>query len=238
MIHPMRRIPLLLLALIALAVAATPAGASEDQFQFRTQGASAQFSSVDPITGYVTDISVYAPDDQGYRAYGDTGEPERISKIGVTVTQYDPNCGGDGGGKLDAQAGGGGGDPDCFYHSMVGGYPGKDATEGLPEDAFVVDTPRLDGAWLNWTLTLVEWGPDGEPIVHEATINLAWTPTSQMYPVRDNWLAHVPPYFVSTVHINMQAREAVATGTIAFRGETHDLTSTVGHIFDAQEIRT
>ncbi len=236
--HSTRKIPFLLLALIALVVAAKPAGASTDRFQFRTEGATAQFSSVDPDTAYVTDVTVYAADDQGYRAYGDTGEPERISKVDVTVTQYDPNCGGDGCGKLDAQAGGGGGDPDCFYHSMSGTFPGKDPIEGLPEDVFVVYTPRLDGAWLNWTLTLVEWGPDGNPALHDATISLAWTPTSQMYPLRDNWLTHVPPFFVSTGHINVQAREAVATGTISFRGESHDLTSTWARIFDAQEIRT
>ncbi len=235
--HPMRRIPFLLLALIALAVAVKPAGASTDRFQFRTEGATAQFSSTDPLTGYITDVTVYAADDQGYRAYGDTGQPERISKVDVIVTQYDPNCGGDGGGKLDAQVGGGGGS-DCFYHSMSGTFPGKDAVEGLPEDAFGVITPSLDSAWLNWTLTLVEWGPDGDMIEHNATLSLAWTATGPRYAVRDNWLAHVPPYFVSSGHINAQVREAEAAGTISFRGETHELTSTSAHLFDVQEIRT
>ncbi len=231
--HP----PVLLLALIALALGARPSGAAQQGFQFRTEGSEAQFSFTDPFTGYVTDVTVYAADDQFYRATGDTGEPERISKIDVTVTQYDPACLGDGGPTLDAQTGGGGGDPACFYQSLEGSFPGKDATEGLPEDAFAVSMPGLDGTWPTWTLTLVGWGPDGELTQGEATIKLAWTPTGEVYPVRYNSLAHDPP-FVATAHVNAQQVDAVATGTISFRGETLDLTSSYAAIFDAQQINT
>ncbi len=232
-----RQVPILLLALIALAVAATPDGASKQGFQFLTEGAKAQFSFTDPSTGYITDITVYAADDQGYRAFGDTGEPERISKVDVSITQYDPSCVEGGGGELEAQKGPGEG-PTCFYRNLFGTYPGKFATEGLPADAFVVGMPRLDGAWLNWTLTLSEWGPNGEALLQESTIALAWTPTGPMYPVRDNWLAHYPPYFVGTGHVNAQLRDAVATGTIIIDGIPYALTSSTGYIFDAQEIRT
>ncbi len=232
-----RHIPVLLLALIALALVARPAAASEDGFQIRTEGAYAEFSFIDETTGYVTDVTVYAADDQGYRAFGDTGEPERISKVNVSVTQYDAECLG-GGPKLDAQAGGGGGDPTCFYQNLQGIFPGKDTTEGLPEDAFAVSMPRLDGAWLSWTLTLSGWGPDGEVILPEVTINLAWTPTGDVYPVRHNSLAHYPPSFVSTAHVNAQQVDALATGALTFRGETHNLTSSYAAIFDAQQINT
>ncbi|MDP9359341.1 MAG: hypothetical protein M3R02_29460 [Chloroflexota bacterium] len=231
--HP----PVLLLALIALALVARPSSAASQGFQFRTEGAYAEFSFVDDTNGYVTDITVYAADDQLYRATGDTGEPERISKIDVTVTQYDPACLGDGGLKLDAQAGGGGGGSDCFYQSFEGSFSGKDATEGLPEDAFAVSMPGLDGAWLTWTLTLVGWGADGELTQGEAIINLAWTPTGEVYPVRYNSLAHDPP-FVATAHVNARQVDAVATGTISFRGKTLDLTSSYAAIFDAQQINT
>jgi len=230
-----RHIPVLLLALIALTVV-HPAGAAQQGFQFRTEGASAQFSSSDPSTGYVTAVSVYAADDQLYRAGGDTGEPERISKIDVSVTQYDPSCAG--GGKREAQAGGGGGEPTCFYLSLQGTYPGKEATEGLPEDAFAVSMPHLDGAWLTWTLTLSGLGPEGEVILHDVTIDLAWGATGEVYPVRHHSLAHYPPSFVATAHVNAQQVDALAIGTIVFRGEPHNLTSSYAAIFDAQQINT
>ncbi len=232
-----RRVPYLLLALIALAVAATPADASRQGFQFRTEGASAEFSFTDPSTGYVTDVAVYAAADQGYRAFGDTGQPERISKVDVSITQYDPSCVEGGGGELEAQKGPGEG-PACFYRSLSGTYPDKSATAGLPADAFAVGMPHLDGAWLAWTLTLSEWGPDGESILQESTIALTWTATGPKYPVRDNWLVHYPPYFVATGHVNAQVRQAVATGTLTIDGVTYDLTSASARIFDAQEMRT
>ncbi len=231
----MRRIPFLVLALLALALAARPAAASEQGFQIRTEGAHATFSFTDPNGGYITDIEVYAADDQGYRAFGDTGEPERISKVDVTITQYDPGC--VGANEVETQAGGG--EPTCsFYRVLSGTYPYKFATEGLPEDAFTVSMPHLDHAQLSWTLTLSEWGPEGEPILQDSMITLSWTPTSQMYPVRHNSLIHWPPYFVSTGHVNAQMRDAVATGTMTIDSVTYTLTSNAAHIFDAQEIRT
>ncbi len=229
-------VPVLLVALMALVLTAGPVAASEEGFQIRTEGAYAEFSSLDPAAEYLTEVTIYAADDQIYRAFGDTGEPERISKLNVSVTQYDPDCLGSGP-KLDAQAGGGSGS-DCFYQSFQGTYPGKDAVEGLPEDAFAVSGPQPEGARLSWMLTLSGWGPEGEVILHDVTVDLAWTGAGEVYPVRHNSLAHYPPSFVSTAHVNAQQVDALVTGTLTFRGATHDLTSSYAAIFKAQQINT
>ena len=235
-----RRATYLLFVLLALFVAVRPAATQGQGFHFRTEAAYAEFSFADPNTGIVTNISVYAADDQGYKAKGDTGAPERISKIDVVVEQYDPNC--EGGGKgVQAQAGGGG-DPECFYRSLTGTFPEKGSPTGLPEDAFVVSGHQLDGARLSWTLTLVEFVPDGEPKLHEATVALNWTAAGPIERSTENETVHQPypgqTTGTFTIHRNTQKRAAVATGTISFDGAVYDLTSGFAQITDFQETWT
>ena len=125
MIHVWRRTPTLLFALFTLVLIARPAGAEhKNGFQFRAEGAYAEFFTIDSLTGIVTDVSMYAADDEGYRATGDTA-PERGSTLIVSITQYDPACQG-GGGKLDVGPEAGGGDPSCFYRELSGMLPTKD----------------------------------------------------------------------------------------------------------------
>jgi hypothetical protein len=231
----MRRVPYLLLALLGLLLATRTASAQWDGFQFKGEAAYAEFSFADPATGIVTNIRVYG-DDQSYNVKGQGGAPERHSTLDVAIEQYDPNC--TGGGKLDAQAGGGGGDPGCFYRSLEGFIPCKlDACPGLAEDAFVVSQHQLDGAWLNATLTMVEWDSEGNAKQQDVTISLAWTPSSDVYQIHENWLRHTPPD-VQTGHVNTRQRDAVATGTITFDGLTYGLESYFGRIADFQQVNT
>jgi hypothetical protein len=234
MSRTLRRVPYLLLALVALALAARPAGAQWDGFQFKGEAAHAEFSFADPATGIVTNITVYG-DDQSYNVKGQGGAPARTSSLHVTIEQYDPSC--TGGGKLDAQAGGGG-DPSCFYRGLEGSVPCKfDACPGLPEDAFAVSKHQIDGAWLNATLTMVEWDGEGNSKLQDVTISLAWTPTSDVYQIHANWLRHTPPD-VQTGHINTKQRDAVATGTITFDGIAYNVTSSFGMIANFQQVNT
>lgn len=79
----------------------------KEGFQIQIEGAHSEFHSVDEATGYVTGVEAYAKADQDYRALGNTGQPEHISKIDWTIIQSDPNHDGEGGRKLDARANGG-----------------------------------------------------------------------------------------------------------------------------------
>src|SRR5215207_3508560 len=117
----MRRIPVVLMALLALLLTGQAAGAQQDGFTFKGEALSARFTATD-AKGIVTDITVYA-DDQSYNVKGQSGPAERSSTLIVTIVQYDPSCVGDP--KLDAQAGGGGGDPTCFYRLREGILGGK-----------------------------------------------------------------------------------------------------------------
>ncbi len=214
------------------------ARAQSDGYRFRTEAVHADLSSVDPVTGYVTEVTVYAADDQGYKESGSAGAPERISKLFVTISQYDPSCvGGGGGPKVAAEAEPGGGDPDCYGRDLEGSFPPKDSTDSLPEDAFVVSSHQLDGAWLTTTLTLIDDIED-DPSQHiQAAIALTWTATGGISPIRANWLDHTPPE-TSTGHVNARTRDAVASGTIAFEGVSYDLTSSFASIADFQQIST
>ncbi|MDP9366963.1 MAG: hypothetical protein M3Q03_01600 [Chloroflexota bacterium] len=120
--------------------------------------------------------------------------------------------------------------------SITGIFPDKDATEGLPEESFIVAISLPDAAWLKWTLSLVDIGPDGEPILLDVTIDLAWTPTGDVYPVPYNSLAHLPPAFVASAHVNARQVDASTSGTISFLGTIPQLTSPYAAMFDAQQI--
>ncbi len=79
----------------------------KEGFQIRIDGAHSEFHPVDKAAGYVTGVEVYAKAVQDYRALGNTGQPEHISKINWTIIQSDPNRDGEVGRKLDARASGG-----------------------------------------------------------------------------------------------------------------------------------
>ena len=231
----LRRFPIFLLALFALAPLARPASAQWEGAHFKTEAVHAEFSFTDPATGHVTNITVYAADDQLYTERGDGGgAPERDSVLIVRIEQYDPSCAGEPGPKAEAEPG----DPACYYRSLEGGVPCKfDACPGLPEDDFVVVNHQLDGAWLTTSLTLSEWDSEGNPETQEATLSLTWTPTSDVYRIHDNWLQHTPPA-TSTGHVNARQRDAVATGTIAFDGVSYEVTSHFARIADFQQVNT
>lgn len=229
----LRRIPLLLTALLALLAAGQAAGAQSDGFMFKGEALNAQFSSTD-AGGIVTNVTVYA-DDQRYNAKGQGGPAERTSSFYVTIEQYDPSC--VGGPKVDSQAGGGGGDPTCFYRSLEGSLPGKDGGPGLSDDAFVVSNRQLDGAWLNGTITMVEWDSEGNTKLQDVTVSLTFSPTTEIYRVHENWLRHTPPD-VQTVHINARQRDGVATGTITLDGGTLALSSDRAVVADFQQVNT
>jgi hypothetical protein len=240
--HGMRARPKLLgraaLVALGLPLLARSAGAQEEGFRFSTEAAHATLSHVDPVTGFVTEVVLYAADDQGYKEKGNGGAPERVSKVTVGITQYDPACSGGGGGKLTTAQEPGGGDPNCFSRSLEGTYPGKDGGS-LPEDAFAVSSHQLDGAWLNTGLTLISWGPDGESKLVESTISLAWTPIGGIETIHENQLYHPDKYSgfprgTETFHVNARQRQAVASGTISFDGVTYDLVSNFAVIQDAQ----
>ena len=243
--HPMRARPRLLARAAMLAVGlplvarAGSAGAQSEGFHFTTEAAHATLSHVDPLTGIVTDVTIYAADDQGYKDKGTSGGPVRVSKVFATVEQYDPSC--VGGGKLNAAGGGGdggGGGSDCLYRSFEGAFPGKDGGS-LPEDAFIVSTPGLDGAWLNVVLTLVTFGENGEPKQTEAAISIAWSAIGEMQTIHANDLYHPDkiaglPRGTETVHNNTRQRQAAAVGSVAFDGVTYDLVSSFAVIQDAK----
>ena len=232
----LRRIPFLLLALFALALVAPATSAQWEGAHFKTEAVHAAFSFADPATGYVTEITVYAADDQLYTEKGDGGgAPERDSVLDVAIEQYDPTCAG---GPKQTPEEEPPGDPSCFYRGLEGGVPCKfDACPGLPEDAFVVSNHQLDGAWLTTTVTLVEWDPEGNTKTQEATIHLTWAPTSDVYRIHENWLQHTPPAS-ATGHVNAFQRDAVATGTIAFDGASYEVTSHFARIADFQQVNT
>jgi hypothetical protein len=229
----LRRFPLVFTALLAVLVTGQAAGAQAGGFMFKGEALNAQFSSVD-AEGIVTNVTVYA-DDQRYNVKGQGGPGERTSSFYVTIEQYDPSC--VGGPKLDAQAGGGGGDPTCFYRSLEGSLPGKDGGPGLPDDAFVVSNHQLDGAWLNGTITMVEWDSEGNSKLQDVTVSLSFTPTTDIYQIHENWLRHTPPD-VQTVHINSRQRDGVATGTMTLDGGTLALSSTTAVVADFQQVNT
>jgi hypothetical protein len=222
------------LAALGLPFLTRPAAAQSEGFRFSTEAVHATLSHVDPATGIVTEVIVYAADDQGYKEKGDSGPPERVSKVNVGVTQYDPNCGG--GGKLTAEEEPPG-DP-CFGRSLEGGYPYKEGGS-LPDDAFVMSNHQLDGAWLNVGLILVDWGSGEEPKEIESTLSLAWTPVGEIETIHENQLYHpdkVPgfPRGTETYHVNVRQRQAAASGAITFEGITYDLVSSFAVIQDAQ----
>ena len=243
--YPMRARPKLLAraALFAFAAPvlarATAAGvvAQEEGFHFTTEAAQATLFHTDPETGIVTEAVVYAADDQGYREKGQSGPPERVSKVFLSVTRYDPSC--QGGGKLTAEAGGGGGDdPTCYGQSYEGAFPGKDGGS-LPEDAFAVATPHLDGAWLTVALTLVTFDADGNSKLVESALSLAWTAVAPIETIHENELYHPDkitgaPRGTATVHVNSQQRQAAATGTLTLDGVAIPLSSTFAVIQDAK----
>lgn len=228
-----RRITFVLTALLALLVTGQAAGAQGNGFQFKGEALNATFSSTD-ANGIVSNVTVYV-DDQSYKVKGQGGPAERTSSFYVTIEQYDPSCVGDP--KVDAQAGGGGGDPTCFYRSLEGALPGKEGGPGLPDDAFVVSNHQLDGAWLNGTITLVEWDAEGNTKTQDATVSLSFTPTTDIYRIHENWLRHTPPD-VQTVHINSFQRDGVATGTITLDGSTLSLSSSTAIVADFQQVNT
>ncbi len=229
----LRRVPVLFLALIALALVARPASAQWDGAQFRADAVYATFSFTDPSTGYVTEIVVYA-DDQSYKEKGDNGPAERISSIDVTISQYDPTCIGG----PEQAAAEEPGDPECFYRTLVGRLPTKFSTVGLPDDAFAVSNHQIDAAWLNTPLTVHEGHPDDETgKQQDITISLTWTATSDIYTIHENWLRHTPPE-VQTGHINATQRDAVATGTITFDGITYEIQSSYANMGDFQQVTT
>jgi hypothetical protein len=240
--HGMRARPKLLgraaLVALGLPLLARSAGAQEEGFRFSTEAAHATLSHVDPVTGFVTEVTIYAADDQGYKEKGDGGPPERVSKVSVGIDQYDPACSGGGGKLTTAQEAGGGGDPTCFARSFEGTYPGKDGGS-LPEEAFAVSSHQLDGAWLNTGLTLVSWGPDGESKLVDSLISLTWAPIGGIETINENQLYHPDkfpgfPRGTETYHVNARQRQAVASGTITFDGVTYDLVSSFAVIQDAQ----
>jgi len=227
-----RRIPFVLTALLALLVTGQAAGAQDSGFTFKGEALNATFS-ID-ANGFVTNITVYA-DDQSYNVKGQGGPAERTSSFYVTIEQYDPSYVGVP--KLDAQAGGGGGDPTCFYRTLEGALPGKDGGPGLPDDAFVVSNHQLDGAWLTGTLTMVEWDAEGDSKYQDVTVSLSFTPATDIYTIHANWLRHTPPD-VQTGHINSRQRDGDATGTITLDGGTLSLSSTTAILADFQQVNT
>ena len=171
-------------------------GGANNAAPFRTQAAEVRAQWVDE-NGIETSYWVYGADD---------ASPERISKVLVAFSVVDTtatDCGYDPGPKATAEPGG---CPlviaECYAE--------------LDEGAFGVTNHRLDGAWLDMTLTCYDPVAQG---VLAVAVSVSWTAVGEQTPFRVNELYHLHggPY-TFTRHVHATSRAAAAAGSIAWEG--------------------